>query len=244
MTDRIVDFVPVVEALIFASMEPLPTRRLSELLPELSSEDLVSVLDRLRDDLETGLRGIRLEEVAGGWRFSTRPEHAPFIERSLKSRRPRRLSRAALETLAVAVYRQPVTKAEIEAVRGVSVDGPLRTLLDRGLVKVKGRAEAPGRPLLYTTTRELLQYLGLMDLRDLPRVEELEAVLESSEDADPAQLVIMGEPESSGEQESDDEGSEREIGTGAQEEAEVAGEEEGVAVESQDEEAESRPEHE
>ncbi len=184
------DFVPVVEALIFAADEPLSTRHLVELIPELEAEQLSEVLARLDEQLEEHSRGIRLEEVAGGWRFTTRPEHGPFLERLFRGRRTQRLTQAALETVAVVLYRQPTTKAEIEAIRGVSVDGPLRTLLDRNLIKVSGRAEGPGRPLLYATTRELLKHLGLRDLRDLPQLDELEGVLAGSEEGDPDQLEL------------------------------------------------------
>ena len=190
MEDRIAYFRGVVEALIFASQEPLPVRKLSELLPELESEELLAVLADLSETLEQEARGLRLEEVAGGWRFTTRAEYAPFLERYFKARRPARLTQAALETLSVVLYRQPSTKAEIEAVRGVAVDGPLRTLLDRRLIRVAGRAEGPGRPLLYGTTRELLKYLGMRDLRDLPQLDELEEVLKASEHADPDQLEL------------------------------------------------------
>ncbi|MAE70875.1 MAG: SMC-Scp complex subunit ScpB [Gemmatimonadetes bacterium] len=191
MTDEGLNtFVPVVEALIFASDEPLSTRHLVELLPELEPEDLSRVLEMLDSALESAERGLRLEEVAGGWRFTTREEHGPFLDRLFKGKRTQRLTQAALESLAVVLYRQPATKAEIEAIRGVSVDGPLRTLLDRNLIKVSGRADGPGRPLLYSTTRELLKHLGLRNLRDLPQLDELEGVLETSEEGDPDQLEL------------------------------------------------------
>lgn len=195
MSDRVPEFVPVVEALLFAADEPLPTRRLVELLPELEATEVTAALDALNEQLEQADRGLRLEEVGGGWRFTTRSDHAPFLERLVKGKRVKRLSHAALETLAVVLYRQPVTKAEIEAIRGVSVDGPLRTLLDRDLVKVSGRAAGPGRPLLYASTRELLRYLGLRDLRDLPQLDELEGVLATSEESDPAQLELGQDPD-------------------------------------------------
>ena len=191
MTDEGLNtFVPVVEALIFASDEPLSTRHLVELLPELEPEQLSQVLEMLNSALESAGRGLCLEEVAGGWRFTTREEHGPFLDRLFKGKRTQRLTQAALESLAVVLYRQPATKAEVEAIRGVSVDGPLRTLLDRSLIKVSGRADSPGRPLLYSTTRELLQHLGLRNLRDLPQLDELEGVLETSENGDPDQLEL------------------------------------------------------
>jgi segregation and condensation protein B len=190
MADHGREFKAVLEALIFAADAPLSLRRLVDLLPELGAQELGELLLELERDYAVDGRGLLLEEVGGGWRFATRAEISPYVERLLRGRRAPRLSQAALETLAIVVYRQPTTKAEIEAIRGVSVDGPLRTLLERELLKVTGRAAGPGRPLLYATTRELLVLLGIRDLRDLPQLDELESVLEAFEGTDPAQLEL------------------------------------------------------
>ncbi len=161
-------------ALLFASPEPLTTARLGTLLGIRSKKSVVveEGLAGLRDHLEEGGLPLVLKSVAGGWRLFTRPEMGDLVGR-LADRRPDRVSPAALETLAIVAYRQPVTKAEIEAIRGVGSGPVLRSLVDRRLVKVTGRADQPGAPLLYGTTREFLETFGLDALEDLPRDGEL-----------------------------------------------------------------------
>lgn len=167
MTAREQD-VRLAEAVLFASAEPVGARALGQLLPEDADAD--AVLAALRDRYAG--RGVELAEVAGGWQFRTAPDLAPALRRVVAQ--PRRLPRAAMEALAVVAYHQPVTRAEIEAVRGVTLgQTALDALLEAGLIAPCGRREAPGRPTLWGTTPAFLARFGLRDLRDLPRREEL-----------------------------------------------------------------------
>ncbi len=169
--------VKAVEAVLFASPEPVPLARLEQVFaPEgLSRADLVEALGALSEALED--RGIELREVAGGYQLRTRPEMAPFLAR-LEVPRPVRFSRAALETLAIVAYRQPVTRAEVEEVRGVDCGGVLRSLLEKGLVRILGKKDVPGRPLLYGTTRKFLEVFGLSSLTELPSLKEIGELLD------------------------------------------------------------------
>ena len=182
----------IVEALLFAAEEPLSARRMAELVdggtPALV-EDLVAELnaDYLRED-----RAFRIQEVAGGWRLVTRSEFAPWVRRMRETGRPTRLSQAALETLAIVAYKQPVTRSELESIRGVSVDAVIQTLVDRALVTIVGRAEGLGRPLLYGTTDLFLEYFGLPGLDALPKPEELQVLFADRERE--AQTEGPGEP--------------------------------------------------
>jgi len=166
----------LVEALVFASDAPLDTPRLAELL-DWEPARVEEALARLAEDYREQGRSFTLERLAGGWQLVARRRYAPLLSRLLKTRVRPRLSRAALETLAVAAYKQPVTKGEIEAIRGVKADGVLRTLLDRGLVTISGRSDAVGRPLLYRTTREFLEAFALGGLDELPRPKEVRELL-------------------------------------------------------------------
>jgi len=159
-----------IEALIFASREPLSIERMREILG-CSLDAVRTALDALQSDYAE--RGIRLEEVAGGWRFATHPDCAPDV-RALLRASPARLSRAAWETLAIIAYRQPITRAEIEAIRGVRSGSQLiGTLIELGWVRIAGRKQVPGRPLLYATTKKFLQDFGLRSLDELPQAREL-----------------------------------------------------------------------
>lgn len=159
----------LVEALLFASAEPLGEKAIAAVVG--TGVDVVAVLGRLAARYAD--RGVRLERSAAGWAFRTAPDLAPRLARV--DRRPRRLSRAALETLAVIAYKQPVTRAEIEAVRGVAPGrGVMDQLLELGLIAPRGRKEVPGRPVLWGTTARFLDFFGLSSLDDLPRLEEFE----------------------------------------------------------------------
>jgi len=162
----------LVESILFASGAPISFRKLLSILDGPSAKDVHAALGRLQEIYGPGRRGIQLHEVAGGFQLRTARENAPWV-RALFREKPTRLGRAALETLAVIAYRQPVTKAEIEAIRGVDVDGTLTTLVARKLIKIAGRKEAIGRPLLYATSAEFLEVFGLKDLKELPSLKEL-----------------------------------------------------------------------
>lgn len=160
-------------ALVLAAPEPLSTARLSALVGESSQARVRAALEVLGERLADGGLGIVLAEIAGGWRYATEAALGELVGQLFASRRTERISPAGLETLAIVAYRQPVTKGEIEAIRGVQAGPILRTLVDRGLVRVAGRADQPGAPLLYGTTREFLDRFGLARLEDLPRDGEL-----------------------------------------------------------------------
>ena len=162
--------VPVLEAVVFAAADPLPVRRMKDVVEGATTPEIKAALAELQR--ECSRRGVRLVEVAGGWQFRTAPEQHDVVKRLFKER-PFRLTRAAIETLAVVAYRQPATRAEIESIRGVDVSGVLESLVERRLVRVAGRRDVPGRPLVYTTTQEFLEMFGLKDLRSLPTLAEL-----------------------------------------------------------------------
>jgi segregation and condensation protein B len=172
-----------IEALLFASDQPLSTGRLAEVLDELPRAEIDAALRELAAICEAPERAFRLVAVAGGWQLATKPEYSSLIRRLFTGKRRVRLTKAALESLAIIAYKQPTTRPEIDAIRGVSSGGVIETLLERSLVRIAGRAEGIGRPLLYATTPEFLQYLGLNRIEDLPSLEELEAMLAEREAA-------------------------------------------------------------
>lgn len=160
-------------AMLFASDRPLSARRLAEALGDVDPDIVLNLLEELREDLEGQGAPYFLKEIAGGYQLVTKTEYAPFIRRLFQIRKKNRLSRALLETLAIIAYRQPVTRADVEAIRGVSVSYAFENLLERRLIKVAGIAEAPGRPRLYRTTDEFLMHFGIKNLKELPSLEEL-----------------------------------------------------------------------
>lgn len=171
----------VIEALLFASDAPVGLATLVEVLGGPSPAEVTGHLEELKHEYETTERGVALGEIAGGYQILSRKECGPWIDRMLRSRRKARLSRAGLETLAIVAYKQPITKVEIDSIRGVDSSGSLHTLLERNLVLIRGRSKAVGRPLLYGTTPEFLAYMGVNDLGDLPELKELGSVLEERE---------------------------------------------------------------
>jgi segregation and condensation protein B len=173
------------EALILASPEPLAAKRLADLLPRCSPERTRELVAELNAEYAAQGRAFEISEVAGGFQMRTLPEFAPYVQQ-LQSGRPLRLSPAALETLAVVAYRQPVTRAEIEFVRGVDVGAVLRSLLERKLVRIAGHREVPGRPMLYATTRRFLEVFGLATLDDLPTLREIRELAPEGGAAEPA----------------------------------------------------------
>jgi segregation and condensation protein B len=182
----------VLEALLFASDKPLsaaecirhlrgaaaasPEDEAVAALAGTKADEIEAAMRELQDGYEAEDRGFRLVESAGGWRAVTSPASAPWVRQLFPENRPARLSPSALETLAIVAYRQPITRADIEAVRGVNVDGVMQTLLERGVIRITGRAELPGRPLLYGTTEFFLEHFGLRSLEELPNCEELRRV--------------------------------------------------------------------
>ena len=172
------------EALLFVSDEPLTPAVLSQAM-ELDRRAVEGLCDRLQAELESRGSGLVLRNVAGGWRLFTHPDTQPIVERFVLSSRQARLTKAALETLAIVAYKQPATRHQVSAIRGVNSDGVLRALADRGLIEEAGRDEGPGRALLYTTTPQFLERLGLPSLASLPSLAPLldaDAELEGAAD--------------------------------------------------------------
>jgi segregation and condensation protein B len=171
----------LLEAVLFASTELVTLRHLRELVdPALSQTRVQKLVESINRRLLSGNHPFEVTVAAGGWRLRTRPDYHPWLRGLFKDVQNRRLSQAVLETLAVVAYKQPITKAEIEAVRGVSADGALKKLLEKRLVTVSGRTDTPGRPLTYGTTREFLEYFGISRIPDdLPRLAEFEELVQS-----------------------------------------------------------------
>jgi segregation and condensation protein B len=165
----------ILESLLFAAGEPVALAQLANALDNVPRDEIRRALAQMATAYASGSRGIVLEEVAGGYQLRTPKEHALYVRRLLAAKPPR-LSRPLLETLAIVAYRQPITRPEIEQMRGVDAAGVLETLLERGLIKIAGRKDAPGRPIMYATTPEFLATFGLRDLESLPDLEELRAL--------------------------------------------------------------------
>jgi len=161
----------VIEALLFVADKPLTLDQVKEVTGE-ESKAIKACLDRISKECDANQRGFCLNEMAGGYQFVTRPELSDFLQSYALSKEKRKLSGASLETLSIVAYRQPVTRQEIEYIRGVNVDGAVRTLVEKGLLKIAGRKNVPGRPLLYATTKNFLDHFGLGGLKDLPKLAE------------------------------------------------------------------------
>jgi segregation and condensation protein B len=206
----------VIEALIFAAQKPLAMRELvsaikaaggsDDLLPnefsKATESEVAAALEQLKIEYIEQGRAFQLVEKAEGWQMVSDPAYAPWVRQLFPAAKPARLTPPSLETLAIVAYRQPITRADVEAVRGVAVDGVLQSLMERGLVKIAGRAEVPGRPLLYETTQFFLEHFGLRDLDELPNAEELRSrhlpSAPSTKPAVPAESPqAVAEPESS-----------------------------------------------
>jgi len=161
-----------IESILFVSNEPVKIEELVDSFPEEGAEAVTQQLEELRRVLDEHLGGFMLEQAAGGWRLTTRPEHDSILRKYFAKKGENRLSLAALETLAIVAYRQPVTAPEVSDIRGVNSTAVIRTLLERRMIRVSGRKNVVGSPFLYRTTREFLVHFGLNDIRDLPRLEE------------------------------------------------------------------------
>ncbi|MGE5581108.1 MAG: SMC-Scp complex subunit ScpB [Bacillota bacterium] len=161
----------IIEALIFSSSEPITVKTLAEIVG-INEHTVKQLLTDLVEDRLRTKSGIQIIEVANGYQYVTHPECAPYVEKLQKVPRSVGLSQAAIETLAIVAYKQPITKAEIEALRGVSIDSALATLVEKNLIEEAGRKDAPGRPILYGTTKQFLKYFGLKNLNELPKIPE------------------------------------------------------------------------
>ncbi|MCK6619164.1 MAG: SMC-Scp complex subunit ScpB [Calditrichia bacterium] len=173
----------IFEALLFSSDEPLTATRVREVVPELKGFEVRKLVEELNEIYRQGGRPYRIDTIAEGFQLFTLPEYAPYVERLHAKRQQARLSARALETLAIVAYKQPVTRHDIEEIRGVSVDGVLKTLLSRNLITIAGTADAPGNPFIYKTTRQFLEYFGLKSLKELPKLKELDEIVEADSEA-------------------------------------------------------------
>ncbi len=173
----------ILEVLIFISQEPLTLEKMREVLGEVPEEELEAALNSLLSDYAAGERGIQVVRSGGGFLFTTKPEHDQWVRRLLQIEKKTKLSSAALETLSIIAYHQPITQAEISAIRGVDSTYCLKSLLQKKLIKIVGRKKAPGNPLVYRTSDRFLQYFGLNSLDDLPKEEEIAKILEDEKQA-------------------------------------------------------------
>jgi len=173
----------VIEALLFSSDKPLLIDQIRKILDNLDGGQIRNTIEELRKDYEESNRGMRIYEVAGGFQMISAPVFSTFLKKLFKgARHSERLSKPALETLAIIAYKQPLSKLEIESLRKVNVDGVIYTLLDKNLIRVVGRKKAPGRPKVYGTTRGFLEYFGLKSLEELPKIENFPVPLAKGED--------------------------------------------------------------
>jgi segregation and condensation protein B len=189
----------ILESLLFAAGEPVTLAQLASVLDSVPRDDIRRALAEMATAYAAGGRGLVLEEVAGGYQLRTPKEHALYV-RKLLAAKPPRLSRPLLETVAIIAYRQPITRPEIEQLRGVDTGGVLETLLERRLVRIAGRKEAAGRPLMYATTSEFLEVFGLKDLQSLPDMEEFRA-LQTAHDESGVETSVDSKPASADEAE-------------------------------------------
>ncbi len=178
----------IIEAVVFAAERPLSTREIRAIFAEATDDEhpgatesfrnvreaaIAGALEELKVEYDTQQRSFQLVEIAGGWRLVSRAEYAPWLKKLLDEARPHRLSQPALETLSIIALRQPISRADIAAIRGVEVDGVIKTLLERDLITITGRSDVPGKPLLYGTTQKFLEHFGLKSLDDMPKAAEL-----------------------------------------------------------------------
>ena len=176
------DIKNIIESLLFVAEDPLTMDSIKKVLDSTDSNAIRNVLIELSSEYEARKGGFFLREVAGGFQIRTRPEYSQWIRRLLRPN-PLRLSNAALETLAIVAYKQPVIRSDIEHLRGVDCGGILRMLLERKLIRVVGRKEIPGRPMIYTTTKKFLELFELKDLKDLPSPKEIEELGDTSSES-------------------------------------------------------------
>jgi segregation and condensation protein B len=178
----------IIEALLFSAERPLSPKEIRTIFAEATDEEnpgvtepfrnvretqIVVALEELKVEYDTQQRSFQLAEIAGGWRLVTHAEYAPWLKKLLDEARPHRLSPPSLETLSIIALRQPIARADIAAIRGVEVDGVIKTLLERDLITIVGKSDAPGRPMLYGTTQKFLEHFGLRDIDDMPKAAEL-----------------------------------------------------------------------
>jgi segregation and condensation protein B len=175
------DLKGILEAILFISPEPVPVTRFMSIVGTVSKAEVIQALGILTHDLDQDGRGIQLVQIAGGYRLVTKQEYGPWLKRMDKTKAAQKLSRSAMESLAIIAYKQPLVRSEIEEIRGVETSGVLRTLCERKLVRIVGRKDVPGRPIMYGTTKFFLEHFGLQDLSQLPPLREFKELGESEQ---------------------------------------------------------------
>ena len=174
----VIDNIQIIEALLFASDSPVPGNKLREILPEIDSgKKIKKLIAEIDEKYQKQNSPLKVVELAGGYQIVTREEFSTWISHLFRARSRAKLTRKGLETLAIIAYKQPVTKVEVEKIRGVNSDGVVRTLIERNLITIRGREKAPGNPLLYGTTNYFLEYFGLKSITDLPKLKEIDELL-------------------------------------------------------------------
>jgi len=172
----------VIEALLFTSDKPLTIEQVKNVLDNLDAQEIRAELTAMNQEYEAENRGIRITEIAGGFQMITSPQLAPFLKKLYKQRNVERLSKPALETLAIIAYKQPLTRGDIESLRNVNIDGVMKSLADKDMIRVTGRKKAPGRPKVYGTTRQFLEHFGLKSLDELPKIENFSTLAKEKEE--------------------------------------------------------------
>lgn len=172
----------IVEALIFASDSPITENRIKNIIQELDSTAINEIIDELNGEYNRNDRAFKIVRLAGGFQFVTRSEYAQYIKQYYRGRTKSKLSRASLEALSIIAFKQPISRPEIDSIRGVNSDGVVKNLLERNLIQISGRSEHVGRALLYSTTPEFLKYFGVNDISDLPKPKEIEELLGSGQE--------------------------------------------------------------
>ncbi len=208
-----IDYIKqIIEVLLFASDVPLPTNRLLSVLEDIKAEKVQHAIEELNKEYANTERTFRICKIGGGYQLVTKPEYAKYIKKLYKGRARSRLSPAALEVLSIIAFKQPISRPEVDQIRGVNSDGVIKTLLERNLITIAGRSEAVGRALLYGTTPEFLRYFGLNELTELPKPRELEELLGSAqeelkfptEESDSEFITKLSETEEDGDDSSED----------------------------------------
>ncbi len=174
----VIDNIQIIEALLFASDSPVPGKKLREIIPEIGNEKKIKkLIAKIDEKYQQQNSPLKIVELAGGYQIVTREEFATWISQLFRARSRAKLTRKGLETLSIIAYKQPITKVEVEKIRGVNSDGVVRTLIERNLITIRGREKAPGNPLLYGTTSNFLEYFGLKSITDLPKLKEVDELL-------------------------------------------------------------------
>lgn len=206
----------IIEALLFSAERPLSPKEMRTIFAEATDEEtpgmtepfrnvreaqIVAVLEELKVEYDTQLRSFQIVEIAGGWRLVSRPEYAPWLKKLLDEARPHRLSPPSLETLSIIALRQPICRADIAGIRGVEVDGVIKTLLERDLITITGKSDAPGHPMLYGTTQKFLEHFGLRSLDDMPKAAELRLQAAALKTAEEKQVGVAAAVPATGKEE-------------------------------------------